>query len=163
MKYATEAEAMQSLGIDDWRKLSKDRFMAFASMMPEMPAEVALKVIEQFPSFKEFAIETLNKLEASQLQTLESNSKSEKSVHDAYADVRRILGDELDKENLTADERSKILALLIDTAEKQSQKDSESKRFLKDIFSIGVSGLALVVVAGLAFVGAKAAIENNDV
>ena len=162
MKYQNESDVLKSLGIANWRELSRDRFLSFAAMMPEMPSDVALKVIEQFPTFKEFAVETLNGIEASYEKTLAVNGESETRVHEAFADVRRILEDELNRDTLTADEKSNILSLLIETAKHQSQKDTEGKRFLKEIFAISVSGIVLVVAAGLVFVGAKAAIENGE-
>ena len=35
----------------------------FAAMMPETDREVALKIVEQFPEFKSFAVETLDVME----------------------------------------------------------------------------------------------------
>ncbi|MFF0188653.1 hypothetical protein [Streptomyces sp. NPDC005244] len=48
-----EAAVKRKLGIPNWRNLSKDKVLKFAAAMPEMATEVRLKLIEQFPAFKD--------------------------------------------------------------------------------------------------------------
>lgn len=162
MTQLSENDALAQLGISNWRELSKDKFLTFAAMMPSLPSELALKVVEQFPSFKEIAVETLGKIEKVHLGSLDANSASDAKVHEAFSDVRRILEGELNKENLSGEEKANILSMLIATAERQAEKDTESKKFLREIFTASVSVVGIVVVAGLAFIGAKAAFETNN-
>jgi len=55
----SEDEVKQELGIESWRNLSKDKVLRFAAMMPDMDTEVALKIVEHFPVFKDFALDVV--------------------------------------------------------------------------------------------------------
>jgi hypothetical protein len=60
MTYKSEIEIMRDLEIDNWRNLSRDKILRFVAMMPEMDKEIAIKVIEQFPEFRKFAVDALD-------------------------------------------------------------------------------------------------------
>ena len=56
MKYTlSEKKVLKKLGIPDFRHMTKDKVMSFATMLPYMDPEVAKKALEQFPSFKDLA------------------------------------------------------------------------------------------------------------
>ena len=56
MKYTlSEKKVLKKLGIKDFRHMTKDKVVSFASMLPYMNPEVAKKALEQFPSFKDLA------------------------------------------------------------------------------------------------------------
>ena len=52
---ATENDVKKALAIDSFRNISKDKIMEFVSAIPNMDKEVAIKIIEQFPSYSESA------------------------------------------------------------------------------------------------------------
>lgn len=158
----TEQEVMQQLGIESWRNLSKDRMMRFAAMMPEMDTEVALKIIEQFPAFKEFALDTVKEIEKAHGGTIQANDKSQDHFYATLADIREILKGELSSEELTWEQRKWIIEQIQDQGKLAFQKDSENKKFLDTILGkvalVGVGAVAL----GLVFVGGKMMIEKGD-
>jgi hypothetical protein len=78
--------------------------LRFAAFMPDMDTEVALEIIEQFPAFKEFALDTVKEIEEAHKSTLKSNDKSQKQAYKAFEDIREILKGELDKDDLTWDQ-----------------------------------------------------------
>ena len=51
----SEQKVLKKLGISDFRHMTKDKIVTFASMLPYMDPEVAKKALDQFPSFKELA------------------------------------------------------------------------------------------------------------
>lgn len=63
MKYENEAEVKKALGIESFRNLSKGNVMRFAAMMPDMDKDVALRIIETFPEFKDFALNAVQAIE----------------------------------------------------------------------------------------------------
>ena len=65
----TENEVKKALAIDSFRNISKDKIMEFVSAIPNMDKEVAVKIIEQFPSYAESANNMLT-----QLNTMCSNA-----------------------------------------------------------------------------------------
>lgn len=51
MRYnLSEKKVLKKLGIEDFRHMTKDKIVQFASMLPQMDPEVAKKALEQFPA-----------------------------------------------------------------------------------------------------------------
>ncbi len=156
MGYSNEIEIKRALGIDTWRELSKDKLLSFAAMMPDMDTEVALKVIEQFPSFREFAGEVVNVMEGAQDATVASNERSGDQVHDALREIRGILKGELDKGDLSWENRRWVIEQIQETGRLQFNKDSENKRFLESALGKVVLGVGGIAALGLAALGGRA-------
>lgn len=155
MKYASEDEVKKAIGIQTWRNLSKESIVKFAAMMPDMDKEVALKVIEKFPEFKAFALDALSQLEQFHKSTVRTNKQSQDQVHTAFQEVREALRSELDREDLSAEERYSIIERISATADREFEKDSENKQFLKGLFDSGAMVAAGAVILGVVFVGGK--------
>lgn len=161
MKYTNELEIKKALGIDTWRNLSKDKMLQFAAMMPDMDKEVSLKLIEQFSTFKEFALETVNTIEKAQEAALADNRQSQDRVHQSFQQLREILKDEL-KNDLSWEQRSDIYDRLMDLSKMEFTKDSENKKFLKELVKyVGVTAVSAVAL-GIVFVGGKVALGGGD-
>lgn len=155
MKYTNEAEIMRALGIDSWRNLSREKVTRFAAMMPDMDKEVALKIVGQFPVFKDFALAVAETLERNQLAAVEGNKHSQDQVHQAWREVRAALKKELDRENLTGDERRHVLELLMETARQETKKDAENKRFLAELMRYAGAAAVGFVTVGIVFLGGR--------
>ncbi|QFG69503.1 hypothetical protein [Ornithinimicrobium pratense] len=155
MGYSSELEIKRELGIETWRELSKDKLLRFVAMMPDMDTEVALKVVEQFPSFKDFAVEVVGAVETAYESTLKTNERSGDHVHDAYGDIRTILKAELDKGELPWEQRRWLVEQIQETGRQQFIKDSENKRFLDSVLGKVVMGAGGIVVLGLAALGGR--------
>lgn len=162
MTLESEDEVRKALGIDTWRNLSKGKVMKFAAMMPDMNKEVALKIVAQFPVFTKFALGTLSFLEKSNDSTHASNQASQEHVHEAHREAREILRNELDRDDLPPEDRRFILECLEKTVAKESEKDSENKRFLADQANKNVFVVGAALVAALVFVGGKVMLERGD-
>lgn len=149
-----EDEIKQRLGIDTWRNLSKDKMLQFAALMPEMDTKLAMKIVEQFPVFKEFATQALGYLQTAAKKVSGANSTSQEHVFAALAAVRERISAELERDDLTWDQRLEILALLQENARMILEKDSENKSFLSRLFdkltasTFAAAALAVVVLGG---------------
>jgi hypothetical protein len=162
MEYKNEAEVKQALGIESWRNLSKDKVIRFAAMMPDMSSEVALKIIEQFPVFKDFAMDAVDALEKAHESTLLANKQSQEHVYRALEEVREILKCELDKSDLSWEQRREIIELIQETGRLAVQKDSENKKFLDGALNKVLLGTGAVVALGVAFVGGRIMVESKE-
>lgn len=80
-------EVKRALNIDDFRKISKDKIMEFASLIPRMDKEVAIEIIKQFPSFVDFASTSINQLKLLVEEGIKSNEDSNKTSLEAYRKV----------------------------------------------------------------------------
>lgn len=162
MGYKNEAEIMQELGIESWRNLSKDKMIRFAAMMPDMDTEVALKIIEQFPVFKEFAMDTVDAMEKAHESTLSANKQSQEYVHQAFQEIREILKGELSKGDLSWEEKKFLIEKIQETGRFEFQKDSENKKFLDGVLKKVVVGVGAALALGVVFVGGKLMAESKD-
>lgn len=150
-----EESLKRRLGLDSWRNLSKDKLIAFVSDLPNMSKEVALGVVAQFPNFKELALNAFDKATSNTARVADANWNSQEKVHSAHAEYRAMLERELERDDLTAEDRLRILALVHQTVQEESAKDSEHKQFMEKIQKIGMSAAGLAVLAGLTALGGK--------
>lgn len=155
MTYKSEAEIMKVLEIDTWRNLSKDKILQFVALMPEMDKEVAIKVIEQFPEFRAFAMDALNVLETEHTSSLAANKESQAEVHHAYQEVRAILASELKRDDLTVEDRRIIIDMIMETANREFAKDSENKQFLDTLFGKAALATGVAIALGIVVLGGR--------
>lgn len=143
-----EQKVLDKLGIDDFRHLSKDKVVEFISMIPDMDPEVAKAAIEQFPEFastiKSIMLDYKHEIELA----LQSNDDSMKACQEAATSILKSLDRMLDDEDLTHEEKMKIIDKMMEIQQMLSNKDSENKKFIRDI--IAVAGVVVVAVAGVA-------------
>lgn len=149
-QYKDELELKQALGINNWRELSRDKMLNFAAIVPHLDSELAMRVVEQFPSFKEFATDVVDAMENAHDSTLTLNDRSTARVHDAFRDIRTILKQELDKGDLTWQQRRWLVEQIQETGRQQFSKDSENKRFLDSALGRVVVGAGGIAAIGLA-------------
>ena len=92
---------------------------------------------------------------------VESNSESQKSVYSICNDILDSLRCELQKENLSIDDRSQIEDKMIEVARIIADKDSENKKFL--IKSMIIVGAVVSGIIGIAatILGSNIDIDNN--
>lgn len=160
MKYKTDVEVKKALGIDSFRNLSRENVMRFAAMMPDMDREVQLKIVDQFPVFKAFALDAVGVMETMQKNAQASNSESEAHIHQAWADVRAILKGQLDDSEITWEQKKELLDLIMETARQQSAKDSENKQFLKDLAKYAIGAAAGAIALCVVYVGGRFGIDQ---
>lgn len=156
MALNSEEDVKKALNIDSWRNLSKDKLLAFVAEMPHMDHEVALKVIEQFPDFKSLVGETLSSFEQRYESAQKFSWKSQKKVHDAFKFYRETLNRELERENLSVEERFSILEMLRQAVAMESEKDSEHKAFTIKLVTIAATVGVAAIGTAIAALGGKA-------
>ncbi|MFF2371646.1 hypothetical protein [Agromyces sp. NPDC058110] len=161
MEIINEDDVKRRMGIDSWRNLSKEKVLSFVSEMPNMSKEVALKIIEQFPDFKSLVLDSLDQVQRQAEGVLSANWKSQKKVHKAFAEYRRALTTELDRGELTGEDRFRILEMLKSAVDDESQKDTEHKAFGLHTLKVVGMVVGVVVVAAAAVLGTKMDITDQ--
>lgn len=154
----TEKQVLKKLNISDFRHLSKDKVMKFASMLPNMDPEVAKKALEQFPEFAKTTKDILVDYKQILEKGMESNDKSIMSCYDASKLIIASLQKELEKEELTFEERKYIVDKMLEVSRMMNEKDTENKKFL-----LGLSMVAGVVVTSVIGVAASVLGSNSQV
>ena len=150
---ATENDVKKALAIDSFRNISKDKIMEFVSAIPNMDKEVAIKIIEQFPSYAESANNMIAQLNTLCSNAMKENGESQKEVIGTYKKILDDLGELLKKDTNTAEERAQITKQMIEVADRISAKDTENKEFLSGITKYGGHIIVSALVLGAVILG----------
>lgn len=148
----SEQRVLKRLGISDFRYMTKEKIMKFATMLPYMDPEVAKKALEQFPAFKDLAGQLVVEYKTVVEKVFNENSLSQNTFYQACDSILEGLKQELQKDELSADERAHIEDKMLEVATMISEKDSENKHFLIKIFTVfgfmavGIIGTAAAVL-----------------
>lgn len=141
----TEMQVLRKLDIPDFRHLTKDKVIAFATMVPKMNPEVAKKALEQFPDFASTSLEVMREYRGIIEEAMEDDRKSTQTCYDMYNRVMSALEKILNEDELSFDEKTYILSQMKDVADEVSRKDYEKANNRIKIISIAGSVAAAVV------------------
>jgi hypothetical protein len=156
-----EQTALQQLGIESWRNLSKDKFKDFIAMMPDMSDETRMKIIEQLPQFTQLCNEWMATAKETYQQTLDANEKVTVALIEKIDSVRECISKELSKNDLTFEERKFIMEQLMGIAELYNKMDERSKEFFDTIFGKVLIGLGSVLGVVVLLVGGKFIVDKE--
>lgn len=158
----SEKKVLKKLGITDFRHMTKDKVVKFASMLPYMDPEVAKKALEQFPAFKDLASDLVTQYKGIVDKAIDDNGISQKAFYDACNSIIQSLQKELEDDEITSDERERIEDKMIKVAQMIGEKDSENKGFLLKCLGIGALVITVVGGAAAAILGSNTQISQND-
>lgn len=158
----SEKQVLKKLHIPDFRHLSKKNVIKFVSMMDKMDTEVAKKALEQFPDFANTIKGVLSDCKDTMDKGIESNNKSMQYVYDSYNSVIVSLQKELNKDNLSFEEKKFYLEKMEEIADKVREADKDNKKFIIAVSAI--AGAIAITVGGLLFggLGGQTTIESTD-
>lgn len=165
MRYGSEIEVKDALGLPDWRHLRKEHFLRLLSMVPDMDAEVTLKVIGQIPEMTSLARAALDDAAKAFDVALGSNTRSMEMVHEVQMARLALLKTELERGDLSAAERLQLLGEVREVHEVSLAKDTENKRFISDQLEkrLWVAAASIATVAVAVFGAAKAGTKRPTI
>lgn len=155
-KQLTETQVLKKLSIPDFRHLSKNNVMAFASMIQDMDPEVAKKALEQFPDFAKSTVEALKDFKGVIDKSFGDDKESANQCYALYNRIQDALEKCLDKEDLSFEERKYYIEQMKEVAQMASAKDSEGKKFKW-------SNLAVFGTVAVAAIAAMTAILGGNI
>lgn len=151
----TEQKVLKKLGIPDFRHMTKDKIIRFATMMPKMDPEVAKKALEQFPEFANTAKEIVGYYKDIIDKGFDKNSESVNSFYLTCDAIVETLKEQLQDETLTFDEKQIIIDKMIELARMKGEKDTEDKQFITGMVKTAGNVVIGVVVAAAAVLGVQ--------
>ncbi len=158
-KKLTEKQVLERLGIDNFRQLSKDKVVEFASMLGQMEPEVAVKALEQIPNATEAYKAITIQLKETASEAFKENNSSVQSYYATCDSVIKSLQKQLDDDReLTFEQRQVLIQQMISLAQMKDAKDTENKEFILKIIQIAASvalvfGLSIAAILGVNFKG----------
>ena len=158
-KLLTERQVLKALEIKDFRHISKEKVMEFASMIHKMDPEVAKKAIDQFPEFASMALGALDDYRAILEKAVETNEKGSKQCFDVYNEIVATLRECLNKEEMPFEQKQYYIDKMMEIAKMAEKLDGENKKFNWGIIKAGAVVVATVVGFGASLLGGKVNIK----
>jgi hypothetical protein len=158
----TEKQVLKKLDIPDFRHMTKAKVMQFASMLPYMNPEVAKKALEQFPEFAQRATEITAQYKEIIEKGFESNDSSVQAFYETCNAIVESLQKELDKADLTVEEKKYIIDKMTEVARMMGEKDTENKKFLRNMAILFGTTVVAVVVAAASVLGSNSQSAQQD-
>lgn len=143
-----EQKVLDKLGIDDFRHLTKQKAIQLVSMLDRVDPAVAIEALKQFPELAKLMSGSLKEYSEAAKKALDSNDKSQQKAIDSIDKLTDTLAKELEKENLSDEERERIIEHMMTLVKMASEKDSENKEFLFNMAKLGA--LTLLAAGAIA-------------
>lgn len=150
-----EQKVLKQLDITDFRHMTKDKVVAFASILPRMEPEIAEKALEQFPQYAQMTTEIVKTYKGIIDEMLAANKADVQNFYDACNIILTSLQRQLDKEGLSDEAREAINEKMITVARMIGNKISENKQFWKDILSIAGKVLGGITILAASAIGVR--------
>lgn len=158
----TEKKVLKKLGIPDFRHMTKDKIVAFATMLPKMDPEVAKKALEQFPEFAKTATEIVSYYKELVEKGFDYNDVSVKSFYITCDSIIETLNEQLKDGNLSFQEKQIIIDKMIELAKMKADKDSENKQFISDVVGKVTLGVGVVIATVATVLGVQTQMGKID-
>lgn len=160
----TEKQVLKKLDIPDFRHLTKDKVVAFASMVPSMQPEVAKKALEQFPNFVSTSLDLMRDYKSIFEEVLADDREETKNSYEIYSRAIDAHQKILDEDNGELSFEDKMLVLnqikeLADAYASLSLKKSENR--MKLLAIAGGVATAVIAVLGSAL-GSNIALSKGE-
>ena len=130
----SEEDVKHMLGIENFRQLDKKTTIEFISSISQMDPEVAVKALEQFPELGKIALGIAKENREALVAAFEANDKSSAAALASIDSIIAALSKELDKDELTTEERK----LIIDTLSKLAAEIKDIHKSNQKFFEASV-------------------------
>lgn len=155
MKYITEQQVLNAVGIQDWRHLSRDKILRFVAMMPDMDKDLALKLIDKLPDFVDLAKAALEYLGEGLKSIDSSNSENQRAINEIAKTLSTALEGMLQNPDNSPEEKKYIVEKLFELYDRVSVNDKENKHFLIELADKYQLSSVMIVAAAIIFIGGK--------
>ena len=161
-KVLTETQVLKKLNIPDFRHLSKDKVMSFASMIQDMDPEVAKKALEQFPQFTQIAIESLKDIKETAVKAFDDDKESAARFFNTCDEITAALKASLSADDLSFEEKKYYIEQMKEVAKMVADKDLEGKKFKWSTLAIFATVAVVVLGTAAALLGGNSSINIKD-
>ena len=151
----SEQDVLQELDVPTFRHVTKDKLMSFVAMRQRMDPETAQKALEQVPHLTQSLSEILGDYSELVKAGLASNDEHTR----AYFAIAEALQRELDKPELSFEERCAVMDRMLSVNEQVSGKVTEGQKFITREHIIFGSVVLLCIGTLAAVLGANTSIQ----
>ena len=133
MKYfsfLSEQDVLQELHVPTFRHVTKEKLMSFVAMHQRMDPETVQKALEQIPHFTQSLSEILGDYSELVKSGLASNDEHTKGYFSIAETTIEALQHEMDKPELSFEERCAVMDRMLAINELVSRKVTENQKFI---------------------------------
>ena len=159
----SEKDLLRLLDIPSFRHMSRDKLVSFVSALPEIDPEVAKKALEQFPDFASAMVEITGRYKEIIDKCLEGSDADTATVLAACSAINDSIQHELEKDELTFEERERLIDKSIQVVQMMREIDADNKRFRTHIIRVATVALGIAVGALITALGGKANVSLPEV
>ena len=157
----SEQKVLHKLGIPDFRHMTKEKVVEFATILPKMDPEVAKAAIAEFPNFKDLSLALVDQYKEVIDAVLHENRAGQEAFYEACNLILETMRNELEQEGLTSEDRDRIETRMIDVAQRLQENISENREFLKSIARNAALTMGFVLALCGALLGANAVLNGE--
>ena len=158
----SEQQVLKKLNIPSFRNLTKQKAIEFVSMIPEMDPEVAKRVLEQFPILADTILKMGRDYKDVLIKGITEESSNNRASLEALTAIVDVITKQLEKEDLTSDERMQLNENLMTLADMISKKDTENKKFIVKVVTIGGTVVLVISSVIVALLGGALKLFDNS-
>lgn len=161
-KKLSEEKVLKLLKIEDFRHLSKDTVMRFASSIHRMDPEVAKKALEQFPNFADAVKEGISEYKDVAENVIKSSDKDHDKLIEMIDAENVQLIKMLDENKLELDEKFQIMDRLDKLQDKLASVNREMRIYRLKVAGTFVAALTVSFFALASILGGNSEISQKD-
>lgn len=163
MSNLSEKKVLRKLRLKDWRGLRKEHYLQLVNMLPQMDVEVAKKCLEMVPELANVVLNSTSSIKEYGNEVLKSNEFNMQALRAGTMETRAILKMQLEKPDLTEDERVDLNDRLLEVLRMEYKKDTENKEYLMAIAKYVLGGITFgLTLVGTAIGVSGAMRKTND-
>ena len=154
---------LKEMNIKNFNYMTVDDVITLANRMPNMDRELARQVISEFPDFVQDSKMLVSSMKENVDLAFSANRESMMAVYDSCNRTLDYCFKRLESNDITEEERNKLMEMVLDVNEMMRLKDTENKEFISDIIGKGLSVLGAVAVGVVTILGAASQIKGHDI
>ncbi|MBQ6518504.1 MAG: hypothetical protein IJI14_07285 [Anaerolineaceae bacterium] len=151
----TADQVKEYLNIPDFRHITKDKLIEFVSTIPDMDKEVAIKAIEQFPEFCNYAKVMVAHYETMCQSILNENGQSAQIVMNGYEQTLKVLAELAKNDDLDPADKRFFAEKMVEVADRMAAFDTSNKSFLAGITKCFTYFAGGSILLGVSLLGVK--------
>ena len=152
--YLTETQILNKLNIPDFRHMTKDKIIAFASMIQDMDPEVAKSAIQQFPNFSKMVLDAINEQKTVMISISDNNRNVTEKCLNVLDNIGNSISKCLDEKELSFEEKKYYIDMLMEIAnlgaevEQRNSEINAQAQILVTIATIVLGAFASSILGG---------------
>lgn len=163
LKYADEKQVLKALNIGSWRNLSKDTFMKYMALVPDIDKETQLRILEHAPEILSFTKDMVEAMRTQQESAINKATDVTNKTIEALNAIQENFENMGNAADLTFEERTYFCDKQMELAHLYMRLDETHKKSVGEYLKTGlayVGGALLLVLSGL--LGIKVFGGSND-